>query len=105
MTSSMPWKRAPSCATGPQLDGSLIVVYSIKFVKRAKARSTVLATPPAVTASSHEYVRYIPHELPGGPVSSFLLRERSSIGPASISRCCAGQYSDHDICHSSASVG
>src|SRR5271157_5856450 len=34
MTSSMPWKRAPSCATGPHLDGSLIVVYGIKFVKR-----------------------------------------------------------------------
>jgi hypothetical protein len=33
MTSSMPWKRAPSCATGPHLEGDLIVVYPIKFVK------------------------------------------------------------------------
>ena len=33
MTSSMPWKRAPSCATGPHRRVVLIVVYGIEFVK------------------------------------------------------------------------
>jgi hypothetical protein len=28
MTSSMPWKRAPSCATGPQREGILLFCWS-----------------------------------------------------------------------------
>ena len=36
MTSSMPWKRAPSCATGPRFggDNSLIFAALARFVKR-----------------------------------------------------------------------
>ena len=36
MTSSMPWKRAPSCATGPHAEGcnSPIVIAEAGFVKR-----------------------------------------------------------------------
>ena len=36
MTSSMPWKRAPSCATGPRFggDNSLIFAAPARFVKR-----------------------------------------------------------------------
>jgi hypothetical protein len=35
-TSSMPWKRAPSCATGPHRRGILIVVDTMQFVKRTR---------------------------------------------------------------------
>ena len=43
MTSSMPWKRAPSCATGPLLrwDNSLIFAAAPRFVKRRLPRVTV----------------------------------------------------------------
>ena len=37
MTSSMPWKRAPSCATGPQMGNSPIVLAWASFVKRCAA--------------------------------------------------------------------
>ena len=43
-TSSMPWKRAPSCATGPQgRDNSLIVVARGRFVNRRKGAETCRA--------------------------------------------------------------
>jgi hypothetical protein len=35
VTSSMPWKRAPSCATGPHWRGKSIVVYAVRFVNLA----------------------------------------------------------------------
>ena len=40
MTSSMPWKRAPSCATGPHRErySSFIVSASARFVKRTLPR-------------------------------------------------------------------
>jgi hypothetical protein len=41
-TSSMPWKRAPSCATGPHCDGDKsILAYLVGIVKRGAAELTV----------------------------------------------------------------
>jgi hypothetical protein len=47
MTSSMPWKRAPSCATGPQTGGLPLFCWEhAQFVKRSlwsNRRLTVVA--------------------------------------------------------------
>jgi hypothetical protein len=40
-TSSMPWKRAPSCATGPQRKVLFIVSYPFAFVKWARFSSKI----------------------------------------------------------------
>src|SRR5271156_1601751 len=103
MTSSMPWKRAPSCATGPHLDGSIIVVYGIKFVN-GQTRSKALATASTITASSHGYVHAIPSKFSHGLVSSFVRRDRSGICPVRIRFGYAGQHTDNGVGHRSASV-
>ena len=50
MTSSMPWKRAPSCATGPHWRVLLIVFYRTNFVKRGP-QSCIFATKKGSAAS------------------------------------------------------
>ncbi len=46
MTSSMPWKRAPSCATGP--------LYSLSIAEPVCVNSSSLALPwPALVATQH----------------------------------------------------
>src|SRR6476659_3417661 len=55
-TSSMPWKRAPSCATGPQLVGSTtsILAHTYRLVKRCGTQCVVGANQSAEFIGSCE---------------------------------------------------
>ena len=46
-TSSMPWKRAPSCATGPRLAGQLFYCRGLRPVRQTRGDSPGLGSGPA----------------------------------------------------------